>query len=115
MNITDVINIIWLDNMNIIADKIQYSTANMNIIDDKKIKHGNVNKIDDETLIWLNAKNFVENACNIIGLMNCVAYMAPEVFTHTSSIGRAADIWSLGCVLIEMVTGKVSVVACLLL
>ena len=51
MNITDVINIIWLDNMNIIADKIQYGTANMNIIDDKKIKHGNVNKIDDETLI----------------------------------------------------------------
>jgi serine/threonine protein kinase len=37
-----------------------------------------------------------------------IAYMAPEVFTHTSPVGRGADIWSLGCVLIEMVTGNVS-------
>ena len=45
-------------------------------------------------------------------LRNClihVAYMAPEVVTSNTQEGhgRAADIWSLGCVVIEMTTGKV--------
>ena len=37
-----------------------------------------------------------------------LAYMAPEVFTRNMSEGhgRAADIWSSGCVIIEMATGK---------
>lgn len=39
-----------------------------------------------------------------------VAYMAPEVFTKSNSDGhgRAVDVWSLGCVVVEMASGKVS-------
>ena len=33
--------------------------------------------------------------------------MAPEIFQSNEGHGRAADIWSLGCVIIEIATGKV--------
>jgi len=37
--------------------------------------------------------------------------MAPEVFmkSNTEGHGRAADIWSIGCVIIEMASGKVCI------
>lgn len=48
--------------------------------------------------------------CCLKSFQTILAYMAPEVITHSNvkGSGRAADIWSLGCVVIEMVTGKVS-------
>ena len=42
------------------------------------------------------------------GFVGTQAYMAPEVFTRnmTEGHGRAADIWSMACVVLEMVQGE---------
>ncbi|XP_076372525.1 mitogen-activated protein kinase kinase kinase 4-like isoform X2 [Tachypleus tridentatus] len=44
----------------------------------------------------------------LCGLVGTPAYMAPEVFTRniTEGHGRAADIWSVGCVVLEMSSGR---------
>ncbi|XP_023209665.1 mitogen-activated protein kinase kinase kinase 4-like [Centruroides sculpturatus] len=43
--------------------------------------------------------------CSFVGTP---AYMAPEIFTKsiTEGHGRAADIWSVGCVVLEMASGR---------
>lgn len=43
--------------------------------------------------------------------------MAPEVFTKNMNEGhgRAADIWSVGCVVIEMASAKASLISLILL
>lgn len=50
------------------------------------------------------------------GYVGTQAYMAPEVFTKTNTDGhgRAADVWSVGCCVIEMASGKVRKIICLL-
>ncbi|KAL4711583.1 hypothetical protein ACJJTC_003600, partial [Scirpophaga incertulas] len=40
------------------------------------------------------------------GFVGTQAYMAPEVFMKSSGHGRAADVWSLGCVVTEMGSGQ---------
>lgn len=63
-----------------------------------------------------NRKNLLKKSLSLdcdwyFTIVVLTAYMAPEVITRNASQGhgRAADIWSLGCVVIEMSTGKVGI------
>ncbi|XP_065176683.1 mitogen-activated protein kinase kinase kinase 4-like [Sycon ciliatum] len=44
----------------------------------------------------------------VLGMRGTVAFMAPEVIHQNQGrgFGRPADLWSVGCVLVELVTGK---------
>lgn len=49
--------------------------------------------------------------CSSSLLAICPAYMAPEVVTQKQvhEFAHLADIWSIGCVVVELMTGKVHV------
>ncbi|XP_045197016.1 mitogen-activated protein kinase kinase kinase 4-like isoform X2 [Mercenaria mercenaria] len=53
-------------------------------------------------------KNHTTMVGEVNSLVGTTAYMAPEVITRNDKEGhgRAADIWSVGCVVIEMASGK---------
>lgn len=36
----------------------------------------------------------------------CCPYHAPEIFFHTNNFTKAVDMWSIGCILYEMLCGK---------
>ncbi|KAL1459113.1 hypothetical protein WDU94_011120 [Cyamophila willieti] len=61
---------------------------------------------DFGSAVKMNAHTTVPGELN--GFVGTQAYMAPEVFMNSNSTGhgRAVDIWSLGCVLVEMSSGK---------
>jgi len=54
----------------------------------------------------------LKNQTTMVGELNAFvgtpAYMAPEIFTKNTveGHGRASDIWSIGCVALEMLTGR---------
>lgn len=45
-------------------------------------------------------------AGELAGVVGTHAFMAPEIYQCAGGHGRAADVWSLACVVIEMSTGK---------
>ncbi|XP_063954186.1 mitogen-activated protein kinase kinase kinase 4-like [Lytechinus pictus] len=77
--------------------------ANIFLLSDGHVKLG-----DFGAAIKLKTHNTMHGEVNTT--MGTAAYMAPEVINQTGKgkrgYGRQADIWSLGCVVIEMVTGK---------
>lgn len=48
----------------------------------------------------------VDQVCQEFGMV--LAYMAPEVFMKNNDCGhgRASDVWSIGCCIVEMASGR---------
>ncbi|XP_076250455.1 mitogen-activated protein kinase kinase kinase 4 isoform X2 [Rhynchophorus ferrugineus] len=68
-------------------------------------QEGNCLKIGDFGCA-VKIKNNITMPGELQGFVGTQAYMAPEVFTQNQGHGRAADIWSVGCVVVEMASGK---------
>ncbi|KPI83625.1 putative protein kinase [Leptomonas seymouri] len=52
------------------------------------------------------AKNIIASATMTANIVGTAYFMAPEVLRPDGVVGPPADIWSAGCCLIEMLTGK---------
>ncbi|KAB7506626.1 MAP kinase kinase kinase wis4 [Armadillidium nasatum] len=68
-------------------------------------KEGNVLKLGDFGCA-VRIRGLQTEVNELSGIVGTHAYMAPEIFRSNEGHGRAADIWSVGCVVIEMLTGK---------
>ncbi|XP_076046818.1 mitogen-activated protein kinase kinase kinase 4-like [Oratosquilla oratoria] len=68
-------------------------------------QEGNILKLGDFGCS-VRIRGFQTEVGEFSGIVGTHAYMAPEIFRSSEGHGRAADIWSLGCVVIEMATGK---------
>lgn len=80
----------------------------------RDIKSANILLTSDGTLklgdfgCCMKLKNQTTMAGELSAFVGTPAYMAPEIFTRNNveGHGRAADIWSIGCVVLEMMTGR---------
>ncbi|XP_067947901.1 mitogen-activated protein kinase kinase kinase 4-like isoform X2 [Watersipora subatra] len=91
-----VIAIEYLHEHNIIHRDIK--GANIFLVCNDKLKLGDFGcsaKLKDHTTF----------PGEMVAMVGTAAFMAPEVVTN-KGYGRSADVWSLGCVVVEMVTGK---------
>lgn len=85
-----------------------------NSIVHRDIKSANILLTSDGTLklgdfgCCMKLKNQTTMAGELSAFVGTPAYMAPEIFTRNivDGHGRAADIWSIGCVVLEMMTGR---------
>lgn len=89
-----------------ILEGLEYLHVN-NVVH-RDIKGGNV-LVDKNGVCKLadfgNAKRFIEGTDQASSIKGTANWMAPEVIKQ-NKYGRFADIWSLGCTVIEMAHGK---------
>lgn len=66
-------------------------------------KDGIVKLADFGVAVLLNSDHTTEKSNSLAGTSY---WMAPEVIEENGKVTTACDIWSLGCTIIELLTGK---------
>lgn len=84
------------------ADIIHRDLSTLNIMIDK---YCNIKIFDFSLAISLNDKSENENAIN--DYIQTRWYRAPEMLLNSVSYDQSVDIWSIGCILAEMILGKI--------